>query len=45
MDWFGAPCKGSSPPCGDFAVDDAFSAHLLRPLTGKSDGWKLSSLL
>jgi hypothetical protein len=45
MERFGPRCKGMGDPHGDLGVDDAFSAHLRRPLTGKSARWKLQSLL
>jgi hypothetical protein len=31
MDRFGHPCKGVSAPRRNYAVDDAFSAHLRPP--------------
>jgi hypothetical protein len=45
MEWFGRPCKGTGVWRGDFAVDDAFSAHLRGPLTGEIERGKLLSLL
>ena len=45
MDWFGARCKPERAGREHFDVDDAFSAHLRRRLTGKTAGWKVSALL
>ena len=45
MGWFGHPCKPEHAGREDFGVDDAFSAHLRRRLTGKTAGWKVSALL
>ncbi len=45
MGRFGGACKGSLSRQRRFGADDAFSAHLRRPLTGKTAGWKLRGFL
>ena len=45
MDWFGARCKPGRAGREHFDVDDAFSAHPRRPLTGKTLEWKLRAFL
>jgi hypothetical protein len=45
MDCFGPRCKGLGVRCGDLGVDDAFSAHRGRPLTGVGRGEKLAAFL
>jgi hypothetical protein len=45
MGRFGGGCKGSRSQERRFGADDAFSAHLCGPLTGKTAGWKLRAFL